>query len=150
MKQDICGYYFNEINDAHSHYNRNEYEGNALIIQQKLLKKYPKHSNVIKELFMHNQAFLLDSENNCLYLPNNYKLSFKGVIDIKNFNIVNLTGIGLNDVKTLYALNYLSQDTKNDFALSVTESISLSPEGEKLIDSIAEKLLTNMDKQCIL
>ena len=145
MKQDICGYYFNEFNDAHSYYNRNEYEGNALIIQQKLLKKYPKHSSVIKELFMHNQAFLLDSKNNCLYLPNNYKLSFKGVIDIKNFNIVNLTGIGLNDVKTLYLLNYLSQDTKNDFALSITESISLSPEGEKMLNDFAENMLTNMD-----
>ncbi len=143
----LCGYYFNEVDDTHSLYNGKEYVGNALIIQQKLLKKYPKHSSVIKEMFMHNQAFLLDSKNNYLYLPkNNYKLTFEGVIDAENFSIVKLTGIGLNDIKALYVHNYINQDTKNSFTLSITESISLSPDGEKLLDKIAEEMLTKMDK----
>jgi len=148
MKSNVlCGYYFNGVDDTHSLYNGKEYIGGALIIQQKLLKKHPKHSSVIKEMFMHNQAFLLDSENNYLYLPkNNYKLTFEGVIDVENFNAVKLTGIGLNDIKALYAYNYINQDTKNSFAYSITESISLSPDGEKLLDEIAEEMLTKIDK----
>lgn len=147
MKQDICGYYFNEVNDTHSFYKGKEYIGDALIIQQKLLKKYPKHSGVIKEMFMHNQTFLLDSYNNYLFLPkNNYKLSFEGVIDIKNFNEIKLTGISLKDIEALYSNNYLNEDSRNNFTISITESISLSPDGEKFIDNVAENLLTNMNK----
>jgi len=147
MKQDICGYYFNEVNDTHSFYKGKEYIGDALIIQQKLLKKYPKHSGVIKEMFMHNQTFLLDSYNNYLFLPkNNYKLIFEGVIDIENFNSIKLSGITDNDIKTLYINNYINEDSRNNFTISITESISLSPDGEKFIDNVAENLLTNMNK----
>lgn len=147
MKQDICGYYFNEVNDTHSFYKGKEYIGDALIIQQKLLKKYPKHSGVIKEMFMHNQTFLLDNYNNYLFLPkNNYKLIFEGVIDIENFNSIKLSGITDNDIKTLYINNYINEDSRNNFTISITESISLSPDGEKFIDNVAENLLTNMNK----
>lgn len=147
MKQDICGYYFNEVNDTHSFHGGKEYIGDALTIQQKLLKKYPKHSGVIKEMFMHNQTFLLDSHNNYLFLPkNNYKLSFEGVINIENFTNIELSGIADNDIKTLYIDNYLNEDSKNNFTISITESISLSSDGEKMLDDFAEKMLTNINK----
>jgi hypothetical protein len=140
MKQDICGYYFNEVNDTHSFYKGKEYIGDALIIQQKLLKKYPKHSGVIKEMFMHNQTFLLDNYNNYLFLPkNNYKLIFEGVIDIENFNSIKLSGITDNDIKTLYINNYINEDSRNNFTISIAESISLSPDGEKFIKIEARK-----------
>lgn len=147
MKQDICGYYFNEIDGAHSFIRGYEYSGDSLIIQQKLLKKYPKHSGVIKEMFMHNQTFLLDSYNNYLFLPkNNYKLSFEGVIDINNFNEIKLTGISLKDIEALYSNNYLNEDSRSNFALSMVKSISLTPEGEKMLDDFAESMLTEMDE----
>jgi len=136
MKSNVCGYVYEDFNTVHMFSEDRQITGRADVIQSKFLKKYPKHSTVIKELFMCNKNFVLNLKLNELLL-----IKEKGFVDVQQLKLedfyrVQLKGIGEIDKNNLYFMQYLLQDDRNSFVGDIVNNIELTDEMVEKLNEI--------------
>lgn len=145
MKSNVYGYVYNEYSSSDVFINDKHYRGQAPAVMHKLIKNYPKHAKVIRELVLCNRSFLIRKPNNLFLIkPDKKFISFKDLKEDDFFEI-KLTGVNDIDIRNLYFLNYLEEGDSNNLILAGVAYETSRMEEEK-IDMIAEEMLTKMDK----
>ena len=144
MKQDIYGYTYRSFLDAVCCINDDIYSGRADLIQKKILKKRPKHSVVIKRLFLQNQDFLIENQNTLL-IP---KVKGKKVNEdnYDDFYQIELTGVGQKDLETLINNNYIKMNEASQLGIEFAKYLKTFPEGLEMLKETANELSIDLDK----
>jgi len=145
MKSNVYGYVYGGYSKSDVFIKDKHYRGQAPAVMHKLIKNYPKHAKVIRELILCNRSFLIRRPNDLFLIKSDKKfISFKDLKEDDFFEI-KLTGISDNDIENLYSQGYLEEGDSNNLILAGVAYEASRMEEEKL-DIIAEEMLTKMDK----
>lgn len=145
MKSDVYGYVYGSYEKSDIFINDKQYRGQAPAVMHKLIKNYPKHANVIRELVLCNRSFLVRRPNDLFLIkPDKKFISFRALKEDDFFEI-KLTGISEKDIENLYYQEYLEEGDASNLILAGTAYMTQKMEEEKL-EEIANGMLTNMDE----
>lgn len=141
--KDFCIYSFNN-EDFTAIFIRKvgEYRGPALLIQDKIIKKFPRHSQFLRELFMTCRNFIYTPDTNSIFIEKEHSdvktFLKKDPEDKSSFFEIKLTGVCEIDKKVLWTNQIINKEDVNNFYKNASTSLEITPELAKEIENLID------------